>query len=143
MIKYNEQNISVGLCYVILSLIIGECHPFSLVDMYNRFPEKACTFYLTDTKGKLLPIENYYHYKTGDLTHNYNAICKSKNITGDNHTLTSEQLHNIGEIMMSQLGQRCFSKPLANTIQLHQIYFFLKNDSIQSNDIIMYEACNE
>jgi hypothetical protein len=139
-IKSVRQNISLGLCYIIISLIVGECHPFSLVSMYNSFPDKACTFYLSDSKGTLLPLARYYHYITGDLTHNYNAICRSMGINGGNQAETVEQLHTIAKSMMAILEQRCFSKPVADTVQLHQVYYFLKGDSIRSSDIIIYET---
>lgn len=140
LIKLIKPNISLGLFYVIICLIVGECHPFSLVSMYNSFPDKACTFYLSDSKGRLLPLKSYYHYITGDLTHNYNAICRSMNMNGGNQAETPEQLDSIGKKMMEILEQRRFLKPPVDPIQLHQVYYSLKGDSIHSSDNIIYEA---
>jgi hypothetical protein len=134
-----KQNLFLGLCYIALSLIIGECHPFSLVSMYDSFPKTACTFYLSDNVGNLMPLQNYFDYKTADLTHNYYAICDKKKIAGGNETETQEQLHEIGKDMLNPLIQQLLIKEIPKKIQIHQVYYFLKNDSICSKEKMMYE----
>jgi hypothetical protein len=140
VIQFFKQNILFGLCYVILSLLIGDCHPFSLVSMYDSFPESATTFYLSDKKGKLLPLKSYYHYGTGDLTHFYGAFCESKNFSREEEAQSPAQLNAIGEAMISELEQHKFAALPADTVQVHQVYYFFKDGSLHQKDNVIYES---
>lgn len=68
------KNYSLFLFYVLVSLLIGEFHPFSRYEMYNSFPPTALAFMLTTPNGNIIPLKEYFHYKTADLSHNYSAL---------------------------------------------------------------------
>lgn len=42
--------------------------------MYNHFPDEITLFYITDSKNKILPFEEYYNYSIFDISHNYSSI---------------------------------------------------------------------
>ncbi len=137
MLKKIIPDVSIGVCYVVLSLLIGECHPFSKESMYDSFPDRSYTFYLSDTRGQLLPLKKYYHFTTNELTHVYNAICESRDLNGDRE---AEQMQSIGMTLMEELNRRRFAAVPTDSIQLHQVNYFLQNDSIHTKDILMYET---
>jgi hypothetical protein len=137
MLKKIIPAVSIGVCYVVLSLLIGESHPFSRELMYDSFPDRSYTFYLSDTHGQLLPLKKFYHFTTNELTHVYNAICESRDLNGEKE---AEQHQSIGKTMMEELSRRRFADVHTDSIQLHQINYFLQKDSIQTNDIMMYET---
>jgi hypothetical protein len=139
MLNRVKQNLFLGLCYILLSLAIGECHPFSLVSMYDSFPKTACTFYLSDDKGTMMPMQQYFADKTADLTHKYYAICESKKIEGGNDAETPEQLREIGKAMLDPMIPELITEMVPLKIQIHQVYYYLKNDSIYSKEKVMYE----
>jgi hypothetical protein len=142
MLHFIKQNIAVGICYVLLSLFIGECHPFSRVSMYDSFPDKSYTFYLSDNNGQQIPLKKHYRFSTGDLTHFYNAYCETHHISREMNGATVAQLQEIGAAMLAELKEREFLLPVADSIQLHAVYFLLKADSIYTHDILMYAAPN-
>lgn len=43
------------LCVTLVSLVVGQCHPFSRFPMYSSFPPTADVYYLADESGTPLP----------------------------------------------------------------------------------------
>jgi hypothetical protein len=133
------QHIFLGLSYVLLSLVIGECHPFSRVTMYNSFSKDALAFYLSDSTGKLLPVKKYFGYSADDIAHNYWTI---KETSLDYEKETQANLNEIGKAMWAQIAPRALSTQIPHSIQLHRVSYFLKDDSIIQTDIIIYDVAS-
>jgi len=134
-----KQNIVLGLGYIMFCLLIGEVHPFTLVPMYSSFPSWAYSFYLSDDDNRLLPLANYFNCGDDALSHYYSNICERKHIAYGNQAETKSQLENIGEQMINQLQSHQYKSIQKPTIRLHRVCYFLRNNSITSTDIIMYE----
>jgi hypothetical protein len=112
-VKKHYLRFAVGGIYLGLCLWIGEVHPFTLVPMYNSFPNYGYAFYITDEHNKVLPIKKYFSYQSGNLGHYYNA--------------------------MAQLAEKCYKLPSAEAIVLHRACFTLVNDSIEQHDVVMHQ----
>jgi hypothetical protein len=134
-----SKNISFGLCYLILCLMVGEVHPFTVVPMYNNFPNWAYAFFVTDIEGKLLPGVKYFKTSSADLSHRYWAICERDRITCGNQTETKEELRKVGEVMLKDLMNNNLREFPSDTIQLHRVSYYFQNDSILSTNVLMYE----
>lgn len=132
--------IMVGLCYIALSVWFGEVHPFTVVPMYNNFPNWAYSFYMSDKNNNIIPIATYFNYKDDELSHNFSAICSSENISYANKTIVDPELLKVGKLMALQLFKKKI-KPLdTDSVRLHRVCYFLCNDSICSTDLILYEG---
>jgi hypothetical protein len=128
----------LGVVYILLSLVIGEVHPFTTVPMYNKFPNYAYAYYVSDENGKMLPVGSYFNYNAGNLSHNYVAICESKKIIHGYEVETQDQLSQVGKEMLEQLiAYRRDSIP-AKILQMHRVNYFLEKDSIKTKDVVMY-----
>ncbi len=139
LLKHILPYTALGLSYVVLSLLIGEVHPFSLVPMYNNFPNYAYAFYVSDEEGKLLPVNTYFNYGAGDLSHNYVAVCESQKVFHGYNRETSGQLAAVGKVMLQKLYTFKRDSVPAQRLQLHRVNYTLTNDSITSKDVLMYE----
>lgn len=123
-----------GLMYVVLCLLVGENHPFSLVPMYDSFPDQSYSFYLSNEQNKILPVESYFTYRAEDIAHNYYAIYD--HLSGNE---TDSMLHETGQAMWQRLLPNI--KPtahLADTVYLHRVTYYLHDDTINSSDEILY-----
>ena len=132
--------IIIGITYIVLSLLIGEVHPFTVVPMYSSFPNWAYSFYLSDSTSRLLPIANYFKYADDELGHNYAAICEQQKIVYGNQTETKIQLECVGKQMFGLLQAHQVAPLLQSYIQLHRVCYFMQRDSINVADIIIYEG---
>ncbi len=124
------------LSYVILSLLIGEFHPFSRAEMYDHFPDSSELIALTDSNGKAIALKEFFGYNIGDLTHNQTVI---KNTLS--RTLPSEAADStLGVLLWRQLVAYQ-KKPLPNTpLQIRRIYYTTCNDKIVSSSKVLYET---
>jgi hypothetical protein len=127
----------LGISYVILSLIIGENHPFSREPMYNSFPNLAIAFYLTDSTGHILPVKKYFGYNTDAITHNYHSIEETMGYPGNE---TKVILNQIGVKMWGQIRPHAYPSTITHGITLYRISYFLSKDTICQNDQILYQV---
>ena len=122
---------------MIMSLLIGEVHPFSREPMYNSFPNLATAFYLSDSRGNLLPVTKYFSYNTDAITHNYHTI---EEIMGYQENETKSRLDKIGREMWTQILPHAYSGVIVHGITIHRVSYFLSKDTISQNDEILYQA---
>ena len=123
--------------YVILSLIIGESHPFSREPMYNSFPNLSVAFYLSDSSGHLLPVKKYFRYNTDAITHNYHSIEES---IGYPQKESKSLLNEIGQKMWAQIRPHAYPATDTHGITIHRASYFLSKDTICQNDQILYQV---
>ena len=140
LIKQKIKHGSVlGVTYVLLCLLIGEEHPFSRVDMYNSFPLTSQAFYISDTRGKLIPLQKHFKYSSGNLAHNYYAI--QDRLSGT--TPDSVLCHKIAVLLYRQLKQYQISSFEQDTVQLRRMTFsYSQNELLQTSEVI-YETTDK
>ncbi len=126
--------------YIALSALIGEVHPFTRMPMYSYVSNYAYSFYISNEQGKLIPIKDYFNYKADDLTHHFSAICERQNIPYGFGKEDITVLKSVGETMLTQMMHHQRKPIPAHKIQLHRIYYYLQNDSINKTDLMMYET---
>ncbi len=139
MFKSILRNTSFGLGYLLLCLFLGEMHPFSLLPMYDSFPNWAYAFYVSDKQDNLLPNNKHFTIPAMDLAHNYYTICEDQKINTGYERETKEELNKAGEIMLEKLLAKRANTLTADTIQLHRICYSLEGDSVIAHNTIMYE----
>ena len=142
MVKSFLRNTSFGLGYLLLCLLIGEVHPFSLLPMYNSFPNWAYAFYVSDKQDNLLPNNKYFAIPAMDLAHNYYAICEDQKINTGYEMETKEELNKAGEIMMQKLLAKHSASLTADTLQLHRICYSFQGGCVVTHNTIMYERAS-
>jgi hypothetical protein len=123
--------------------MIGEFHPFSLLPMYDSFPNWSYAFYISDSKGQLIPNDGNFSIRSADLAHRYYAICDSANVPTGYQKESELELHKVGQIMMRTILS---TAPIAlrwDTLQLHRVCYYLEDVSILVHNIIMYEAATD
>ena len=126
-----------GICYIIISLLVGEIHPFSRETMYDSFPNLAVTFYLNDSAANLLPVKKYFAYNTDAITHNYHNI---EEIMGYQQVETKQRLQEVGRKMWLQIMPRAYPTTDTHGITIHRVSYFMVNNSLQQNDEILYQV---
>ena len=132
-------NTSFGLGYLLLCLLAGEVHPFSLLPMYDSFPNWAYAFYVSDKQETLLPNNKYFTIPAMDLAHNYYAICEDQKINTGYEMETKQELNKAGEIILEKLLAKHSALLTADTLQLHRVCYSFQGDSVVTHNTIMYE----
>jgi hypothetical protein len=127
--------IKYGLLYVVLSLIIGEYHPFSRETMYDSFPNLAIVCYLRNSQGEIVPVKKKFHYTADNITHNYWNILEK--IADKNKEMS---LKEVGANLWTQIAPHAYHSTILDGLAIHRISFFIRNDSIIQNDEILYQV---
>jgi len=108
--------------YIVLSLILGEVHPFSKFEMYDYFPSSALAFNLREPNGKMLAVNRYFNYRTADISHNYVAANdKYRGIEQD--SLKRRIL--VGESIMTQIRSHSTLQLPNDTVILNMVHIFI------------------
>lgn len=128
------NNVKFGLFYVLLSLIIGECHPFSRETMYNTFPNLAVVCYLRGEKGVLVPVKKNFSYSIDAITHNYWNILEKTENKKDNRTHAE-----FGSQLWNQIAPHAYNSTVLKRLTIHRMSYFLRNDTIIQNDTVLYQ----
>ena len=122
---------------MLISITVGEIHPFSRETMYNSFPNLAVTFYLNDSTAKLLPVKKYFACNTDAITHNYHNI---EEIMGYQQAKTKQGLQEVGRKMWLQIMPHAYPATVIHGITIHRVSYFMANNSLQQNDEILYRV---
>lgn len=125
------------LGYTGLALWIGEIHPFTLVPMYNQFPNWSYAYYLTNEKQEMIPIKTHFNYHAGSLSHLFCGIAAEKKIAYGNMMESEEDLAVIGTRMLFQLKPFLKKDFTGEQIQIHRKTFFIQHEQISSRDQIL------
>ncbi|MBS1624592.1 MAG: hypothetical protein JST83_11265 [Bacteroidetes bacterium] len=143
MLKKVIQSLSLGICYVILSLCIGECHPFSRVSMYDSFPQDAYTFYISDGQNAVLPLTRYSRMTTDGVTHFFNAWREYRKVSADT-LMKNERLYaEAGQAIAREIRKHQYANHPLGDFRVHEIFFFAQGDTIKNEDKVMYESRGE
>jgi len=111
-----------AMFYIVLSLILGEVHPFSKFEMYDYFPSSALAFNLREPNGKMLAVNRYFNYRTADISHNYVAANdKYRGIEQD--SLKRRIL--VGESIMTQIRSHSTLQLPNDTVILNMVHIFI------------------
>jgi hypothetical protein len=119
IVAHSLKEVFIGTLYILLCLIIGEDHPFSRVEMYNSFPKTSHSFFLCSTNGKVIPLKNFFHYSSENLTHNYNAICQSL----QGKVPENELAHKAGKMLWLQIKPYQYRDLELDSIQICELTF--------------------
>lgn len=130
----------IGALYLLLSLFIGEQHPFTRVPMYSSFPNYAYSFYLSDSANNLLPLATYYHLADDELSHHYSSICEGKKNPYGNQIETAEQLQSVGKLMFEKLKPYQYASLSTEKMRLHRVCYYLSENKIRQTDIVLFET---
>lgn len=87
--------------YVVLSLLVGEVHPFTRVSMYDSFPNWAYVFYLKDGQGNILFFrkEKRLPVDAGGLAHTFYSYNNQHGIVYGNGNEDEQRLLEVGNYM--------------------------------------------
>lgn len=72
-VKHLLSKTYLAVIYIIISLAVGEWHPFSTYPMYSTFQESALAVLAVDSTQNILPLKKYLRIGSADLTHNLHA----------------------------------------------------------------------
>ena len=70
--------------YVVLSLLIGEHHPFTTVPMYNYLPKQAYVFLLKSDSLDLIPLKELVTVTGAGVSHKFYSHSSTVNHFNDN-----------------------------------------------------------
>lgn len=126
--------------YVVLSLLIGETHPFSRFEMYDHFPSEAHAFRILDGNGELQPSKEMFAFRTADLSHSYSAASdRFSTLEPDSAMLMAR----IGESLMDQLLERANLTALPDTLILNLVVIRAGAIGPKYVDITIHRHVNE
>jgi hypothetical protein len=126
--------------YVLLSLLIGEVHPFTKVPMYSNFPNWAYSFYLCDSSNTLLPIRNYFTCADDELSHQYSAICERLHINYGNQIETKVQLDSIGKVLFLFLKEKQINPLPMNRIKIKRVCYKIHQNQLSQVEVILFDG---
>lgn len=122
------------LGYIIITLLVGEWHPFSNFPMYNNFPNWAYVFYVTDSSGKVLYNEEYFDKGSGSVAHMYYAACQHRNIKYGDDMETTSEMQILGNDILDQIELKRFDFS-GDSLFLFKKTFMLVNGSILEDSV--------
>ena len=131
------KNSFLLLGYTALALWIGEVHPFTLVPMYNQFPNWSYAYYLTNEKQEMIPIKKHFNYHGGSLSHLFCSIAQEKNIAYGNRIESDSELAVIGTRMLMQLQPLVKKEISGRELHIHRKTFFIQQGRISSQDQVL------
>jgi hypothetical protein len=126
----------IAICYLLISLLVGEFNPFTRVPMYNSFPNYAYTFYITDAYGKNLCATNE-HLNSGNLSHIYCSIVSKYNLFYGFRKETKQEMNLVAGEMFNNFKNDSKVKLPKGLIFLRRISFSIENEKLcKQNDLI-------
>jgi hypothetical protein len=135
----------IFILYVTISLIVGrEFHPFSTFPMYNSFPNWGYVFFMKNEKGDMIPygpsLSDGQKKNAGYVGHTFYSYMEQKSYPFGDGKEDPAHLHNAGEALMKMilLGEDP-QKIKADTIKIYRRYYYLKNETMQYRDDMIYE----
>lgn len=57
----------LGALYIVLTLLVGECHPFSSYPMFSSFPAQGEFVYVSNTKNEIISARKNFNYTTDEM----------------------------------------------------------------------------
>ncbi|MBL7793992.1 MAG: hypothetical protein JNK77_16815 [Saprospiraceae bacterium] len=128
--------------YLILSLVIGEFHPFSRLPMYNSFPNYAYIFYLSDENERLIPYLKYFDYSKNAsyIAFFFYSICTQHNYPYGTDQEDPDHLEKTGKEIMDIILKNEDTTPFDfDTLKLYRKNYYIHNNQIRYTDYLMYE----
>lgn len=127
--------------YLLLSLAIGEFHPFSQFPMYNSFPNYAYAFYLSNEKKEIVPYRKlHFNKNAGYVAHTFYSFCEQHHYNYGYNREEPEHLKVAGKELMDMILKQEDVRYLdCDTLKLYKRAYFLKDNRIQYTDQLMYE----
>jgi hypothetical protein len=145
----NKKLVSSGFIifftYIILSLVIGERHPFTPVPMYNHFPNWAYVFYAKDNDGRILFSKTTFRNacSPSDVSNLYSSYCYEKNWMYGFGKETPENLHEVGEVLLNHYKNNFLPgyQPKPDTLYIIRKHLrVVQGKFTETDSIIAYEA---
>lgn len=134
------KNYFLFLTYILLSLLIGEAHPFSEFPMYNHFPNYTYVFYVSDEKNEVIPYLKKFNFSknAGFIAHKFYSICDYNNYFYGFNKENPLHLNKVGKELMEFIleGENTTSFDF-DTLKLYKRYYFIQNNQIQYEDQLM------
>jgi hypothetical protein len=118
-----------ALVYLTLSLMIGECHPFSRYRMYESLSKEAHLIILRDKEGHLLPLRPYFRLGAADLSHMYDAAVREY----------GEDSLQIGTRLCSQLAQRALEDGALPPLTMFKLHLKAGDSKISMSNQLIYQ----
>ncbi len=139
------KNVIFFVVYILLSLKIGEIHPFSRVPMYDSLPNWSYVFYAKDNHQNILFTQKNFSssIKTGLLAHRFYSYCDIHHISYGSGKEDPFGLKLAGRNVLDFMLQEIIVPPPPNdTIFLvrKNIYFNEKNSLVEKDEVIAYQA---
>lgn len=96
---------AIFVCYIILSLQIGEMQPFTKVPMYDSFPNWSYIFYLRDENEKIIfPRKEIHHpIDIGAIAHIFYSYCNEKEMKYGYGEEDPQQLLEAGDFIIQKI----------------------------------------
>lgn len=123
-----------------MSFHYGEHHPFTLVKMFDSFPNWAYVFYTRNAKNEILFVNKYYNIKRneGTVAHTFFSYCDQHKIAYGYGKEDSSQLHKAGSYLLTYMLEEidCPQNQLDTIYLIRKHLYFRNNQLIQYDQII-------
>jgi hypothetical protein len=132
-----RKHLWLGVLYIVLSLAIGEQHPFTLVPMYTSFINEARVLSLTTANGQPIVLKGKFNVHSGGLMHRYFA--KRNAIEASSPNLTEkEQNKIIGSFLIDEITNSSLASCSSDTLQLHLLTYHLHDHELKYASTLIY-----
>jgi hypothetical protein len=128
------------IIYVSLSLLLPEFHPFSRYPMYDSFPNYAYSFYVADTKGKIIPFRKNFKTQADEISHMYCEVFDEHNFNRGFGIESDNQLSIVGKELLAYIIQARSKSLVSDSISLHRVHYEFREGKIMKHDKQLFKS---
>lgn len=132
-----RKHLWLGVLYIVLSLAIGEQHPFTLVPMYTSFINEARVLSLTTTDNRPIVLKGKFNVHSGGLMHRYFAKRSAIEASAPNLTEKEQNLI-IGSFLIDEITNSSLVSYSSDTLQLHLLTYHLHDHQLKCSSTLIY-----
>lgn len=138
--KYSIVLLLPMALYMLVSLRIGEVHPFSRSPMYSQLPNWAYVFFVVDGNGDTLYAGRHFKpaANSGNLAHIFYSYCDAHDFHYGHHEEDAQQLQEAGDAVLGFVISNLLpDAPARDSVYLVRRYLrWEKNALLETDEII-------
>lgn len=129
----------IFVIYICLSWLFNEFQPFSKYPMYSALGKKSYVFLLRDSKGRMIPLHNFFFVTGNGLGHLYFSLCNAQHLDAMGNDLNGIKAV-IGKEMFEYLSANRKAYLPEDTASLNRICFYFDKGEMKNDEVQLYKG---